>query len=97
MSGLVGFGLFSFILFRGSLIMYTSLQGAAMLITGLLSLAFKYQELAPKVTGGLNSQPMMLPLSVLIPAMLGLIYQQTHSAPVPGGGGGGGGGDEKKK
>src|SRR5438132_1296083 len=31
MTGLVGFGLFSFILFRGSIMMYTSLQGALML------------------------------------------------------------------
>jgi hypothetical protein len=91
MTGLVGFGLFSFILFRGSVIMYTSLQGAIMVIIGALGVASKYQEFAPKIASSMTTQPMMLPIAVLIPTILGLIYQQTHS------GGGGDGAPEKKK
>jgi hypothetical protein len=94
MTGLVGFGMFSFILFRGSIIMYTSIQGALMVIVGVLGLAYKYQEFSPRITQGVSGQPFMLPLMVLIPTILGLIYQQTHSTPA---GGGGGGGGEKKK
>jgi hypothetical protein len=79
-TGLVGFGMLSFVLFRGSVIMYTSLQGAVMLIFGILGLAYKYQDLAPKVTENMTLKPFLLPLLIFIPAMLGLIYQQTMSA-----------------
>ena len=79
LTGLVGFGLFSFILFRASIIMYTSLQGAMMVVMGLLGLTFKYPEIAQKVTASLTSQPLMLPIAVGVPVLLGLIYQQTHS------------------
>jgi hypothetical protein len=83
LTGLVGFGLFSFILFRGSVIIYTSLQGAAMLVIGLLGLALKYPDLSTHVSSSLNSQPMMLPASVGIAVVLGLIYQQTHGTTEP--------------
>jgi hypothetical protein len=79
LTGLVGFGLFSFILFRASIIMYTSLQGATMVVMGLLGLTFKYPELAQKVTSSLATQPLMFPIAVGVPVLLGLIYQQTHS------------------
>ena len=77
MTGLVAFGLLSFIVFRGSVIMYTSLQGSVMLIFGLLGLVFKYQSLAPEVSRHLALKRLMLPIAILIPALLGLIYQQT--------------------
>ncbi len=81
MTGLVTFGLLSFIVFRGSVIMYTSLQGSVMLIFGLLGLLFKYQSLGPEVTRHMTLKPFMLPVAILIPALLGLIYQQTANPP----------------
>ncbi len=88
--GLIGFGMLSFILFRGSIMMYTSLQGSVMLVLGLLGLIFKYQSLSPKLLASLTSQPIVLPLSIFIPAVLGLIYQQTQFGAVEAGGGGSG-------
>lgn len=76
--GLIAFGLLSFILFKASVMMYTSLQGSVMLIFGILGLIYKYQELAPKVTEKMSLQPYLLPMSIFIPALLGLIYQQTQ-------------------
>src|SRR5688572_20384170 len=81
MTGLVAFGLLSFIIFRGSVIMYTSLQGSVMLIFGLLGLLFKYQSLAPEVSRHLALKPFMLPIAILIPALLGLIFQQSANPP----------------
>jgi hypothetical protein len=78
MTGLVFFGLLSFILFRGSIMMYTSLQGSVMLVFGLLGLIYKYQQVAPKVTDGLTASAMIMPMVVLIPAILGLIFQQAN-------------------
>jgi hypothetical protein len=81
MSGLIGFGLLSFILFRGSVMMYTSLQGSVMLIFGLLGLIYKYQSVAPRLTEHITLKPFMLPIAIFIPALLGLIYQQTQFPP----------------
>lgn len=80
MVGLVTFGMLSFIVFKGSVMMYTSLQGAVMLVFGVLGLAFKYQSLTPQIMQHLQVKPFLFPLSIFIPAMLGLIYQQTQYA-----------------
>lgn len=92
LTGLVGFGLFSFILFRGSIIMYTSLQGSLMVVAGALGLIFKYPDFTTRVSQSVSKQPLLLPVLVLIAAAMGLIFQQTHS----GGGESAPAGGEKK-
>ena len=97
MIGLITFGLLSFILFKTSVMMFTSLQGAVMLTFGVLGLVFKYQSIAPQVIQHLQVKPFLLPLAIFIPTMLGLIYQQHQASEAAGTGGGGGGGGGKKK
>jgi hypothetical protein len=82
LTGLVLFGLLSFIIFRGSVTMYMSLQGAAMLIFGLLAMAFKYEQIAPRMTHAMTLRPFILPMAVIIPAIIGMLYQQSD-APAP--------------
>ena len=80
--GLIGgvtFGMLSFLLFRGCVMMYTSLQGASMAVFGILSLIMKYQDLAPKMTQYLSTKQFLLPLAIFIPTLCGLIFQQTPS------------------
>ncbi len=89
--GLIGFGLVSFIVFRGSVMMYTSLQGSFMVVFGILGLVYKYGDIAPQVTYHLRLEPFLLPAAVFIPAVIGLIFQQHHHqgaghAPASGGG-----------
>ena len=79
LSGLIFFGMLSFILFRGSIMMYTSLQGSVMLIFGILGVICKYQNLAPQITESMTSKSFILPAAILVPAVVGLIYQQ-HQA-----------------
>jgi hypothetical protein len=81
MTGMVAFGMLSFILFRGSVIMFTSLQGAFMLIFGVLGLLCKYQAIAPAVAKGLAVHPMVLPAAVFVPALVGLLFQQSQLPP----------------
>ena len=83
MLGLILFGLLSFIIFKGSVMMYTSLQGAVMLIFGLLGFAFKYDSIAPQIANHLHLKPFLLPLAIFIPTVLGLIYQQSRTTPDP--------------
>lgn len=80
MMGGITFGLLSFLLFRGCVMMYTSLQGASMAIFGILSLVMKYQDLAPKLIQYLSAKTFILPIAIFIPTLCGLIFQQTPSA-----------------
>jgi hypothetical protein len=79
--GLATLGLLSFILFRGSVMMFTSLQGASMLVFGILGLIFKYPEAAQTVADKITLKPLILPAAVLVPALIGLVFQQHHSGP----------------
>ena len=76
--GLIFFGMLSFILFRGSIIMYTSLQGSFMLIFGILGLVYKYQSIAPMLTQNMTARSFLLPSAIFVPAVFGLIYQQMN-------------------
>jgi hypothetical protein len=84
LTGLVMFGLLSFIIFRGSVTMYMSLQGATMLTFGILGLICKYDQIAPKVTHTMALRPFLLPMAVIIPAIIGMLYQQSDG-PAPAG------------
>jgi hypothetical protein len=66
--------------------MYTSLQGAAMLALGMLSLVYKYQGTAPKLTNTLLARPTLLPMLVFIVTVVGMLYQQSTNKPKPAGG-----------
>jgi hypothetical protein len=75
--GLIACGLFCFILFRGSVMAYTSLQGSVMVVFGVLSLAYKYNWFAELLSYSLTGKPFLLPMIVFIATILGLIYQQN--------------------
>lgn len=83
LTGLVLFGLLSFILFKGSVTMYMSLQGAAMLIFGVLGMLDKYDQIAPKLTHTMAMKPFLLPMAIVIPAIIGMLYQQSGSGAGP--------------
>jgi hypothetical protein len=77
MTGLVFFGLLSFLLFRQCIMTYTSLQGSVMLVFGILALIFKYDSIASTIDHSFEIKPFLLPLSIFIPTLLGFIYQQA--------------------
>jgi hypothetical protein len=83
--GLIACGLFCFILFRGSVMAYMSLQGSIMLVFGILGLLYKYQDIGPKITNGLQAKTFILPMAVFIPTVIGLLYQQSSNKPAPAG------------
>jgi hypothetical protein len=86
MTGFVFFGLLSFLLFRECIMTYTSLQGAVMLVFGILALAFKYQDIGGPLTHHFELRPFLLPMTIFIPTLCGFIYQRTMTpgmAPPP--------------
>jgi hypothetical protein len=81
MTGMVLFGLLSFLLFRECVMTYTSLQGAVMLVIGILALVFKYDSVAGSLEHHLKIKPFLLPMTIFVPTLIGFIYQQTMFPP----------------
>jgi hypothetical protein len=83
MMGLIFCALLCFILFRGCVMSFTSLQGAAMLVFGLLGLMAKY-DFGPNLLTQLQASKFIMPMAIGIPALAGVIFQQfndTSAAP----------------
>jgi hypothetical protein len=86
---LITFGLLSFILFHACVVMYTSLQGAVMLIFAILGMLYQ-ADLSIDLTRHMAIRPFLLPMAVFVPMVIGIIYQQNYSFT-------GGGGAQAKK
>jgi hypothetical protein len=86
LTGCVAFGMFSFIIFRGGIILYTSLQGGALLAVGMLALLEKY-SVGATVSEHLRSERFLFPTAIVVPAIIGLIFQHHMSGAAPAGGG----------
>ena len=71
-------GMLAFALFRGSVMLFTAVQGAAMLVFGALGLLYQVSAVAPTIdrSGG---WPYALPIAVFVPAVVGLLYQHAGS------------------
>ena len=76
--GMTFFGLLSFILFRSSVVLYTSFQGSVMGVLGLLGLIYKVHEAAPHVSQAMTVKPFVLPMILFVLTIIGLLFQQTH-------------------
>jgi hypothetical protein len=78
--GLIFFGMLSFILFRTSVMMFTSLQGACMLTFGLLCLVYKLRLFDVKlIDAKLVNAPMAVPIIVGLAAIIGVLYQNNDT------------------
>jgi hypothetical protein len=87
LTGFVAFGMLSFIIFRGGIILYTSLQGGALLAAGMVALLEKYPSVGPKIAQDLTQQHFLLPTVIIVPAVVGLVFQHHMSGAAPAGGG----------
>lgn len=76
--GMVFFGMLSFLLFDMSVIVFMCGQGAAMLVFGLLGMAYKYPDIARQIGQTLAARPMLLPIVIASAAGLGWWWQRKH-------------------
>lgn len=87
LTGAVTLGLLCFLIFRMSMIVFTSMQGAVMLPLGVLGMAYDYKALQKSLDGSFHSLPYILPAIIIGLMVVGCGYQYMKA---PGGGGGGG-------
>jgi hypothetical protein len=82
--GLIFFGMLSFILFRTSVMMFTSLQGSLMLIAGILGLIYKMQSVdGTFIDTKLTVSPFIMPMTVGFATVCGIIYQNAQGMGAP--------------
>ncbi|HVT81833.1 MAG TPA: hypothetical protein VHM90_14400 [Phycisphaerae bacterium] len=101
--GLAVLGMLSFVLFKTTVILFTSIEGAALFVFGTCALLMHYAPWQKQVATSLDTKPILLPLVVGTLAAIALFWQHQQHGLIghdgaPGGGGGGAkpAGDKKK-
>ncbi|MEZ6192319.1 MAG: hypothetical protein R3C45_13665 [Phycisphaerales bacterium] len=75
--GLMLCGMLAFILFKLSIVMFTSVSGATIAVLGGLALLLSFEPWESTIKSGLTASQLVVPLLVFVPAVIGLIMQQT--------------------
>jgi len=73
--GIVGGGMISFIVFKIAVMLFSSLGGAAIMVTGFLSLLHHYEPTTGFVHDFVHNYSWFLPVSLLIPTIIGIALQ----------------------
>ena len=93
--GLAVLGMLSFILFKTTVILFTSIEGAALFVLGSCALLMRYKPWAQDVGHNLDSKPVLIPLLVVTLAMIALFWQHQKHGIIGNEGGPTGGGSPK--
>jgi len=78
--GLVTLGMMAFVIFRLVIMIFTSLQGAVMAVTGLVSMLMHVEPLRQNLYDAISQNPHLLVLLIGTPAVMGFTYQYTAMA-----------------
>jgi len=80
MVGMVAMGMFTFIAYRETIILFTALQGALLATTGGLALAMKIGSLTQPLSQNLVQNIHLVPVLIIIPALIGVVCQNAGLA-----------------
>lgn len=75
--GLVLFGMLSFIVFDLTVMVFTSVSGSFLIVLGVIALLLHVPNWETTVSSSLQASPMVVPMLVIVPAVIGLIIQQA--------------------
>ena len=75
--GFLLFGMLAFVIFQKTLIIFTSLQGSLLIVSGCLAVLMKLDQLRPSLENHLTNNVHLLPLLILLPAVTGFVHQQA--------------------
>jgi hypothetical protein len=78
MVGAVIVGMLTFIAFQTTVIIGLGLQGALMFVCGIFALMFRVDSWDRPLTNEINSNTFFVPLMILIPGAIGIIYQESQ-------------------
>lgn len=78
LTGLIFFGLLSFLLFELSIIIFTSVSGSVLAVLGIIALLLQVPIWHDTVTSALEADPMIIPMIVIVPIVIGLVVQYGY-------------------
>ncbi|MEM8783628.1 MAG: hypothetical protein AAGE65_12330 [Planctomycetota bacterium] len=76
--GLIVCGMLAFVLWKLSIVVYTSVSGSTLAVIGILALLLSVDGFAAPIKEGLSASYLVVPLLVFVPAAIGLILQETR-------------------
>lgn len=75
--GLLVCGMLAFVLFKLSIELFTSVSGATIAVLGAIALLLSFEPWRATISQGLTASQLVVPLLVFVPALIGLILQET--------------------
>jgi|GEM_PF-517348 len=79
--GLLFFGMLAFVVFKLSIVLFTSLSGSTIAVLGAVALLLQVPAWKGPITSGISSHPIIIPLLIMVPTAIGLILQQSRPDP----------------
>ncbi len=79
--GLIICGMLAFVLFKLSVVLFTSVSGSTIAVLGILALLLQFKPWQEHIRSGLSAHAMTIPLLVFVPALIGLILQESAQTP----------------
>ncbi len=73
--GLIALGLLAFVIFRMVVLLFTSIQGSLMTVSGLIAMLMQLDTLRPKLRSALEPNVHLLALLIAVPAVIGFAFQ----------------------
>ena len=74
--GFVTFALLAFIIYKVAAILYSSVEGSALVVAGALSLVSSQESIAGPVVDAIHNQVYVLPIMLAVPTAASIIIQQ---------------------
>ena len=85
LAGLLFCGMLAFILFKLSVVLYTSVSGSTLAVIGSLALVMTIEPWQQAVASALTESPAVVPILVFVPAVIGLVLQHAGAGAAGGG------------
>ena len=79
--GLIFGGMLAFILFKMSVVLFTSVSGATVAVLGGVALMLQVPGFSSQVSESIAAHPAVVPLLVIVPAAIGFILQESQAEP----------------
>lgn len=76
--GLIMGGLLAFIVFKLSVVVFTSASGATLAVLGAVALLLRIESVSPAVSDSISAHAIILPMLVCVPALIGFILQENQ-------------------
>jgi len=76
LTGLIAGGLLVFSSYKTSIMLFTSLQGSALVVVGILALLSDYPDLSEHLSNVIFAHMFLLPTLLVVPTVSGIFFQQ---------------------